>query len=449
MSHFWRSLLLTYFSLLLFTLNCSHIKTLSSADRLTPDEKLEYLLLTVIDARAAREFLSFSTPLARSEYRQWFWKQKSQEERHRLLMRAKKARELFGKIDLLGDERVLTYIRYGPARREEYILQSVQPETSSLSVNPAEIWTYDSLGFQIDFVRKGTAFKKVGISRFGNRWFPPTLEAVDYGKPPPSPGPTTTPLNFAYRIYRLGQNNDSVTVELHYGIATTNPGIIPDQQNLIYIAFNFQSRKYGTFTRTGWFGFTPETTTAWVVGRQTLLLPADVYLISVIAVTRNGTARYYQRSELNLIDYIRRSQPCSDILFYSLIDSCYQTPQFERLDWRRVIPLVPPEIPAGGTAYILYELYQIATDTLNQYQLETTYELMATATRQLAVIPNPSRSVTGSGPTAVMVERIHTMDLKPGRYQLLARIKDVIGKRTISLTADFTILSPAKTERLR
>lgn len=413
--------------------SCAQMKTLSPADRLEADEKLEYLMLRATDPTAAREYLTLPTAHARADFIRWFW-QNRPAERRVLEARTRKAREVFGRVDLLGDERVLTYIRYGPARREEYAPEPVATETSRIFVNPAEIWTYDSLGLQFDFVKTGLSYRQVGITRFGRNWFPPALEPVDYGKPPPSLRANPKNLKFAIAAYRLDQHQDTVTVELHYGIASTDPALVPAKQNLIHLKIELRGRRHNPSTTSEWLGVTPDTSTEWLVGRKVLCLPVDVYTLTATAVTIDGSAGARQTLELNLVDYIRRTQPCSDVIFYALVDSTFQSPQFERRDWRRVIPLVLPELTAGGTCYLLYEIYNLIPDTANRHRAEATYEIIDLATRQSAIVPTPTRFITGTGTTGVAVERLHTMDLKPGEYLVAARVQDLNGHRAISLT---------------
>lgn len=431
-------LVIFFLSLLTFY---SRIKPLSRADLFSPEEKLEYLILKAIAPDAAREYLALATPQTRTDYLRWFWQNRGVEESTALHRRAYKARELFGTADLLRDERILTYIRYGPPHREEYTPNPITTETSRVYVNPAEIWTYDSLGLQFDFVKIGTGFRQVGRSRFGKNWFPPALEPVDYGTPPPLPPRNSQPINFALRLYRLSQHNDSVMVELHYGIASNDQAIIPNRQNLIYLEFAFRSHRHSV-TIKGWFGFSPDTSAPYVVGRHTLVLPVDNYSVTATAITRDGKHRTQVDEQLNLIPYVRRAHPCSDLLFFSLIDSTFQSPQFERSDWRRVVPLVPAEMKTGNTCYLLYEIYNLTVDTTNYHQIEATYEIVNRATRQAVVIPTCSRFITGPGTTGVVVERLHTIDLKPGEYSIITRIRDLNGGKAISLTAPIRLRPP-------
>jgi len=423
--------------------SCAPFKTLSRADLLNPDEKLEYLILKALDPVAAKDYLTLNTPQNRAEYRNWFWQNRNVAEYPIYLTRAIKAKELFGSLDLLNDERVVTYIRYGAPRREAYTPKPLPTDSGRVFVNPAEIWTYDSLGIQLDFVKFGTRFQQVGQSRFGKNWFPPALEPVDYGKPPPAPAPDHRTLNFAVNIYRRHEHHDSVLVEIHYGIAGTDPALTPDKQNLIYIELTFRSRRH-TFTVKGWFGCTPDSTPSYIVGRQTLDLPVDNYAVTVSATTIDGKSWTQINQQLNLIDYVRRAQPCSDIIFYTLVDSTFQSPQFERSDWRRVVPLIPQEVSLGSTCYILYEIYNLTVDSLNRHRLEATYEIVDLAKKQAMVIPTPTRFIAGTGTTGVAVERFHTMDLKPGAYLIIARVRDLNSNKTVSLTAPIR-LKPEKT----
>jgi hypothetical protein len=101
-------------------------------------------------------------------------------------------------------------------------------------------------------------------------------------------------------------------------------------------------------------------------------------------------------------------------------------------------------VRSGQSFYVLYEIYHLARDSSGNHNAEATYELVARETREKAVLPSPRRFITGPGPTGIAVERIHTMDLKPGRYLLVSRIRDLAeAARTspsASVTAEFEIL---------
>ena len=127
------------------------------------------------------------------------------------------------------------------------------------------------------------------------------------------------------------------------------------------------------------------------------------------------------------------------MVFYSLADSNPQSPQFEGHGWQRLVPLVKPEVRAGGTFYVLYELYNLGTSDEGRHRVEAEYQLIHEDTRRLAVVPTPTKFVTGNGGDATVVERVHTMDLNPGPYLLVARVRDLESGTDISLTARFRI----------
>jgi len=437
----------------LLSLACSQFKTVSRADQLSSADQLEYLILTALAPEAGKEFLALPTAQARAEYLAWFWAQPQwgaagdpTTAHQRYLDRAVQARTFFGQRDLFGDDRVKAYIRFGPPQRAVFAPQTTTTETLTITVSPAEIWTYPALGRQLDFVKQGTAFRLVGTSRFGPGVVAPAFEPVDLGRPAPVPVADARPLELELSLGRLRQQAETVQVELSYGIpARTLLRLTPaGSQPLIHWTIQLVPRTKGTKTiRKFWTGTSaePDTTLSdYVVGRELFWLPADIYTVTVTAVSADRQAYSRRSAELNLIDYLRRAQPCSDILSYSLIDSTFQSPQFQRPDWQRVVPLVVPAVRSGQTFYVLYELYNLTTDELGRHRAEARYEILERNRRQLAVVPLPDRFITGPGTTAVVVERLHTMNLNPGPYLLIARTKDLVSGRTISLTGQFQIL---------
>jgi hypothetical protein len=455
--------------------SCGQVRRLSPADSFSDEDKLNYLVLAAIAPGAARQYASAGSAQSRADYLAWFWKNppplsgsppsslltprsSSLAPPSSLLpspsafyrQRALQARDYFGTTDLLNDERVLTYILYGPARRAQYEPRVVETESSRTFVNPAEIWSYDSIGRQFDFVRTGTAYKKVGESRYGPGATMPALEQVDLGRNAPAFTNDARPLGLEVSLGRLGQRADSVEVELAFGIPLrTIAALYPSPaQPFIHVALDIAPQAKGTPAhRSYWVScpMPPDTTAAdLAVGREVFDLPADIYTFTVTAVTADGQAASRSVQDLNLIDYAHRNQPVSDVLFYSLIDSAYQNPQFSRPDWARAVPLVVPRVRSGQSFYVLYEIYHLARFSAGDHDAEVNYELVQRETREKAVLPVPRRHITGPGSTGVAVERIHTMDLKPGPYLLISRVRDTSHSSdpsySASVTAEFEIL---------
>ncbi|MEO0079795.1 MAG: GWxTD domain-containing protein [candidate division WOR-3 bacterium] len=441
-------------AILLVLCACAQFKTLSKADRLSSEDRLEYIILTAIAPDAAQEFLTLPTARSRAEFLDWFWSQPQfatthkQADAYRLYHeRARQAQNFFGQLDLVNDDRVRTYIRYGPPHRELFDPKDITSETLRLSVSPAEIWTYQELGRQIDFVKSGTAFKIVGESRFGPRVSAPAWEPVDLGRPAPRPVPDARSLGLELSLYRLRQQAESVQVELGYGIPLREVLRLTQSryQALVYFTIQLLARKGGSQkTLSFWAGTGAEPDSSlsdYVVGRELCWLPIDIYTVTMTAVSADGQAYSRRTAELNLIDYSRRTQPCSDVILYSLVDSTFQSPQFQRPDWQRVIPLPGSALRPGRTFYALYELYNLGTDSAGRHRIEVRYEILERERQQLAVVPLPDRFITGHGTTAVVVERVHTMNLNPGFYLLIGRINDLESGRTAALSVPFQILA--------
>jgi hypothetical protein len=439
---------------------CGQVRRLSPADSLSSEDKLNYLVLAALSPDAALQYASAAGAQGRADYLNWFWQNPpalpsppssllpSPSAFYR--QRALQARSYFGTTDLLNDDRVLAYIRYGPARREQYEPKVVETETTRTFVNPAEIWFYDSLGRQLDFVRTGTAYKLVGQSRYGRSAVMPALEQVDLGRAAPLFRSEAQPLGLDMSLGRLGQRADSVEVELAFGIPLRAiAALFPAAaQPLIHIDINVVPQANGAPAhRSYWVSCrVPLDTTAaeFVVGREVLVLPVDGYSFTVTAATSDGLAVARRVEDLNLIDYARRNQPVSDALFYSLVDSAFQSPQFSRSDWARAVPLVGHRVRSGQSFYVLYEIYHLGQDSAGNHNAQVSYELVQRETREKAVLPTPRRFVTGPGSTGVAVERVHTMDLKPGPYLLISRVTDLSRPTNppppASLAAEFEIL---------
>ena len=266
----------------------------------------------------------------------------------------------------------------------------------------------------------------------------------------PSFSSEAKPLGLEVSLGRLGQSADTVEVELAFGIPlrTIAAAFPPDTQPLVHIEIDIAPQAKGAPVHRSYWATsaTPPDTTAvdFAVGREVFSLPADLYTFTITAITADGQTASRRIQNLNLIDYARRNQPVSDVLFYSLIDSATQSPQFDRLDWARAVPLVVPRVRSGQSFYMLYEIYHLGQDSTGSHSAEVNYELIQRETHEKAVLPVPRRYVTGIGPTGVAVERIHTMDLKPGPYVLVSRVTDMSAPShtspSASVTAEFEIL---------
>jgi hypothetical protein len=450
---------------LLFLSSCSQVRRASPADAFSDEDKLSYLVLAALSPDAAQQYASAGSAQNRADYLDWFWHNPpplSVSPPSSLLtppssllpspasfyrQRAIEARGYFGATDLLNDDRVLTYIRQGPARREQYEPRVVETESTRIFVNPAEIWSYDSIGRQFDFVRTGTAYKIVGESRYGRSARMPELELLERDRQAAGFPNDARPLGLEISLGRLGQHGDSVEVELAFGIPQR---ALPAEKGLrpVSITFDIVPRSKGTpVHRPSLFGCPLPIDTSVVefaVGREIFDLPANIYTFTVTAVSADGLSASRKSQDLNLIDYSRRDQPVSDVLFYSLVDSTPQSPQFGRPDWARVVPLVAPRVRSGQSFYVLYEIYHLGLDSTGNHNAQVNYELVQRETREKAVLPTPRRYVTGMGTTGVAVERVHTMDLKPGPYLLISRVTDMLhppdASPSTSVTAEFEIL---------
>ncbi|MBM3322641.1 hypothetical protein FJY69_04105 [candidate division WOR-3 bacterium] len=428
----------------LVALGCSQVKTLSRADALSDGEKLDYLVLASIAPEAGTAYLTAGTKAGRADYIEWFWNQSPLAvEQGRYHERAVQARTFFGQLDLFGDERVRTYIKFGPARREVFQAKTTRTESLTIVVPAAEIWTYDSLGLQFDFVKTGVAYKQVGRSEFGPRVTMPALEQVDLGRTPPKAGSDARPLGLAVALGRLGQEADSVHVELHYGIPLAELArAFGTNQPLVHVKADFLLRGTGRGqTIVAWVSTRVSDDTAGLaVGREVLVLPVGVYSVRVTAVTADGKGASVVNRELNLLDYVRRAQLASDVVFFSLADSAFQSPQFVGHGWQRLVPMVEPSIKSGQTCYVLYQVYNLSQGSTGQHRLQIDYDFIEESTRQLAFAATPPRFVSGPGNSATVVERLHTMNLRPGSYLIVARVRDLELDRVVSLTTRLRIV---------
>jgi hypothetical protein len=101
--------------------------------------------------------------------------------------------------------------------------------------------------------------------------------------------------------------------------------------------------------------------------------------------------------------------------------------------------LVEPAISSGRTCYVLYQLYNLVQDSADGHRLEADYDFIEESSRQVAVAATPPRFISGLGASATVVERVHTMNLRPGNYLIVARVRDLQSDRRVSLTTRLRI----------
>jgi hypothetical protein len=427
-------------------LGCVQFRKLHPADRLGPDDRLDYLVLAALAPDDARQYLALAGPAERDDFLDWYWLNRGPAAgRDFYLARAGEARRFFGATDLFGDDRVPAYIRYGPPRRETFEPKVPRSDTVRIFVDPAEIWTYSDSGVQFDFVKTGVGFKLVGTSRFGPRVTLPVLEPLDMMQPAPGPLPSAATLNPALGLYRLGQAGDSVEVEVHYGIplAEIARAYPAGGQRRFHVAIDFRGRdRANSQTIIRWDGIPAAADSGvalFAAALEPVTLKADVYSVRLTVTAGNGAAVGSRSAEVNLVDYVRRAQPASDFVTYALADSFSQGRQFERSGWPRLVPRLEGTLPSGSTCYLMYQLYNLGLDADGRHRVEADYDFIEEGTRRLAIPATPTRFVSGPGATATVVERVHTMNLHPGRYLVVARVRDLETDRTISLTEELTI----------
>ncbi|MBN2537167.1 hypothetical protein JXB37_02700 [candidate division WOR-3 bacterium] len=433
-------------TVLVLAAGCADVRRATPADRLSPDEKLDYLVLSALDPAAGQTYALEPGPGPRRAYRDWFWRSAPGADtldRAAFEARAAEARTFFGGVDVLNDDRVKTYIRWGPARRESYQPEPVRTETLTIIVNPAEIWTYPALGRQYDFVKTGTAYRLIGQTRFGPGTFFPMLEETDAVPRIAEPPRSAARVGFEFTVARFESCSDTVATEVFFGIPVTDLARLEERgvPAVVRLDFEWQGRQPANSTRrrvhvTG--VVEDSTVSELAVGRQAFRLRADDYRLRVTVSLPDGSS-FEQERRVNLLDYVRREQPVSDLAFYALADSSFQSPQFSAHDWTRLVPAVRTSFPSGGTFYVLYELYNLANDSSGDHRVEATYQLINEDDRKLALVPTPPRFAAGPGATATIVERVHLMDLRAGPYLLVCRIRDLVSGRELSLTARFRI----------
>ncbi|UCF71460.1 MAG: hypothetical protein JSW49_04090 [candidate division WOR-3 bacterium] len=421
---------LVFFTLLLLTVYCASNIFAARYYRLLDGERVKYLGLRGIDTLVAQEYLNLDSPAERTEFYASYWTDRDEE---RLLFeeRSNYAFRQFGRSAPLSDDRIPVYVKYGEPRREIITPEKKIGVSASLVVNPAEIWTYHSEGLMFDFVRIARSYELMSVSEFGEGVLIPHLkEIISDTAIEIMPGEG---LDFTLAYGRFRQQKNLTRLEIFLGVE------IDDTTDFrLYREVSVFNRRDSLVCHTkhilapehGQIGMFVDESNLW-------LKPAEYRVeVTLFDMKRNRAGK--QEFSVNLIEYQDDVKEISDLIPVRLIDRAFTHEKFEK-PVGRVIPLLQTALPVHKPFYLYSEAYNLQTKD-GMYRVRTTYEVFNKEKMRQEVVDVMIKDWIEPGNTAYLGAEYHPMDLVPGSYMIVLKVKDLLSGKERSAVAEFRLV---------
>ncbi|MBE0432713.1 hypothetical protein IBX73_04515 [candidate division WOR-3 bacterium] len=401
--------------------------------RLLEPERVKYLGLMGIDTLAARQYLNQESPSERTMLYEEYWQDRS-EERVVFERRSGYAYREFGKSAPLSDDRIRVYVRHGEPRREAITPEHSVGVSPGLEVNPAEVWTYNAEGLKFDFVRIARAYKLLSVSEFGDRvrmahlreTAADTIIEVVAGEP----------LDFMISYGRFRQQKNLTRLELYLEIA------IDDTVHAEFFREIKAYDRHDSMVHDTKHVLVPaHAASGRFVDESNLWLSPEEYRVEV-ALTDLRTRRTGKKIfTVNLVEYAEDVKEISDLIPARLIDRSFTHEKFEK-PVGRVIPLLQTVLPVRQPFYLYAEAYNLETKD-GMHQVRTIYEVYNKDRMRQEVVDVMVKDWIEPGNTAFLGAEYHPMDLVPGSYMIVLKVKDILSGKERSAVAEFIMVERA------
>ena len=399
--------------------------------RLLEGERVKYLGLRGIDTLVAHEYLHLESVSDRTAFYDEYWAGRD-DERQLFEERSQYAFRQFGKSAPLSDDRIPVYVRYGePSRREIIAPEKKIGVSASLVVNPAEIWRYQKEGLMFDFVRLARAYELMARAEFGDRVFIPHLKEVHADTNVEIPA--AEPLDFSITYGRFRQQRNLTRLEIYATIDITDSGdyelyreisVFNRRDSLVHNSKHILMPEHGDI---GSF-----------VDEVNLWLKPEEYRVEVsLYDIKNGRAGKKEFA-VNLVEYQDDVKEISDLIPACLIDRNFTHEKFEK-PVGRTIPLLNTILPVHHPFYLYSEAYNLETKD-GMYRVRTTYEVYNKERMRQEVVDVMIKDWIEPGNTAYLGTEYHPMDLLPGSYMIVLKVKDLISGKERSAVAEFRLV---------
>ncbi|KPK63798.1 hypothetical protein AMJ83_04910 [candidate division WOR_3 bacterium SM23_42] len=398
--------------------------------RLLENERVKYLGLKGIDSVAADQYMNMESTKERTAFYENYWLG-NDDERALFEERSAFAFRQFGRVAPVSDDRIQVYVKYGEARREVITPEKKVGVSSSVVVHPAEIWTYKSEGLVFDFVRMARAYELISQSEFGDRVVIPYLREI--ASDTVVNIEAKEPLDFLLSYGRFRQQKNLTRLELYLSMQiedTTGMSFFRD------IKVYNRSDSLVSHTR---HILAPEDGEAGVfVDESNLWLKPEEYRVEVELVDIENKRRGSKELSVNLIEYQDDAKEISDLIPAQLIDMSFTHEKFDK-PVGRVIPTLQHVLPVHRLFYLYSEAYNLETSN-GMYRIRTTYEVYNKEQMRQEVVDVMIKDWIEPGNIAYIGTEYHPMDLSPGNYIIVSKVKDLISGKERSAVSEFRLV---------
>jgi hypothetical protein len=400
--------------------------------RLLDAERVKYLGFRGIDTLAAYEYLHLESASDRSVFYDEYWAGRD-DERRLFEERSQHAFRQFGRSAPLSDDRIPVYVKFGePTRREIITPEKKIGVSASLVVNPAEIWRYQKEGLLFDFVRLARAYELMSRSEFGERVVIRHLKEV--AADTSVEVLTAEPLDFNISYGRFRQQKNLTRLEIYASID------IEDTAGFrLYREISVFNRRDSVVHNSKHILVPGQGDKGMFVDEINLWLKPEEYHVEVLLFDIENGRLGKKDFDVNLVEYQDDVKEISDLIPARLIDRTFTHEKFEK-PVGRTIPLLNTTLPLHNPFYLYSEAYNLETRD-GMYRVRTTYEVYNKERMRQEVVDVMIKDWIEPGNTAYLGAEYHPMDLLPGSYMIVLKVKDLVSGKERSAVAEFRLVA--------
>ncbi|UCG92857.1 MAG: GWxTD domain-containing protein [candidate division WOR-3 bacterium] len=400
--------------------------------RLLEKERPIYLGLRAIDSLAAVEYINLPSATERARFYENFWRDEESDEREKFEERIAYAYRTFGRYAPLGDDRIPIYVIYGPPSKREIIApqQKIAVGTREV-VKPAEVWTYNAHGTIFDFLRMSRAYEIIAQVDFGDKIRIPHLTEVT--KDSTVEIESAPSLDFDVAIGRFRQKRNLTRLEVYFtveiedttGLSFARHIRVFDKKDSL-----IDEKKDILIPQDGEKGVFFDEANFW-------LKPDRYYLEIELADIKNRKVGKKSLS-VDLVEYQDDAKEIGDLIPAAIIDEAFTHEKFNK-PVGRVIPLTKPVLPVHTPFYFYTEGYNLEIKD-GMHRLRTAYEVYNKAKMRKEIVDVMIRDWISPGDVAYIGAQYHPMDLSPGYYIIVAKIKDLLSGKERTAVTEFELV---------
>lgn len=362
------------------------------------------------------------------------------------------SQELFGGEVFYRDERSAAWVGHG--QPEVRLCYDAQPHavdmrhSKILIEQPWEIWEYQSLGRQFDFIRKGDYYRMVwsGVS---DRLHPIAYFQIDSAKTVSDPGTEgwrQDSLGLRYTRFRSSKA-DLMRWELYWWLPLDR--LKSDRYALIVAIDGPEGAAVAETLSCRLMrpeGALPQ---PFAFGQNSYDLKPGFYRAELRLLDPAGGVCFKASESAELLAYRRGVQESSDVELAVLSDTTYTAPQFRKGDYRRIVAMPGETVGRYQPFFVYYEIYNLSVGRDGRHYLTVDHQIFSTdeqgRTKECLINTDPIESA-GQGDTYRGCQKIHLLseNLPPGSYVLRVNAEDQLSGRSSQALQGFVLKPEAK-----